>query len=358
MNGTNLNGIMPTEPIPVALIGCGTVAQYGHLPAIAQTPELKLVAVADANAETARAVATKYSASGYTDYRELLARPDVQGVTVSTQLPQHYEVVAAALKAGKHVFCEKPLTDTPERGDALVELARESGRMLAVNFEYRLDEAMRLMREVLLSGEIGKLQVIRLIHNWSAHGVLGAAGERRARFLQSGGGCLDCGVHFLDLARYLSGSEFEDMSARGQWVEPQFHGPGHMLIQARMQNGALAHLESSFVYTHRSQTKSVQFQYELIGERGVLSWRPHSPSESTNGKSGELQILTEERSEVLRTNSEKQFAATYKSWARSLATGTLDGSGLATGEDGNQATRWMAYSLELAEQERGSLASA
>jgi predicted dehydrogenase len=333
--------------IPVALIGCGTVAQYGHLPAIAQTPELDLVAVADANEETAGAIAQEYSTAAYIDYRALLARPDVQGVTVSTPLPLHYEIVAAALNAGKHVFCEKPFTDTPEHGDELVELARRNKRMLAVNFEYRFDEAVRIMREVLASGEIGELQVMRFINNWSAHGVLGAAGERRARFLQDGGGCMDCGVHFLDLARYHSSSEFAEMSARGQWVEPQFRGPGHMLIQARMESGVLAHLEASFVYTHRSQTKTALYQYELIGERGVLSWRPSPESER-----GDLHILTEERSEVRRTNSEKQFAATYASWAAALKRGSLADSGLATGEDGNHAAHWMARSLELAGQEQ------
>src|SRR5688572_29603507 len=96
------------ENIPVALIGCGTVAQYGHLPTITQTPGLKLAAVADTNETTARAMGEQYHAQSYTDYHELLARPDIKAVTVSTPLPYHYEVVAAALEAGKHVFVEKP----------------------------------------------------------------------------------------------------------------------------------------------------------------------------------------------------------------------------------------------------------
>src|SRR5690349_19937166 len=95
--------------IPVAVIGCGTVAQYGHLPTIAENPDLALVAVAELYEPTLKEVATKYGARPYSNYHELLASPDIVAVTVSTQLPQHYEVVANALKAGKHVFVEKPL---------------------------------------------------------------------------------------------------------------------------------------------------------------------------------------------------------------------------------------------------------
>src|SRR3989338_8791671 len=119
---------------PVGLIGCGTVAQYGHLPAITKTRALSLVAVADLDRTAREKVSKHYGADGYEDYRDLLARRDIQAVSVCTRVATHYEIVAAALRAGKHVFCEKPFADTPRRCQRLVELARQRRRLLAVNF--------------------------------------------------------------------------------------------------------------------------------------------------------------------------------------------------------------------------------
>jgi predicted dehydrogenase len=346
--------------IKVGLIGCGTVAQYGHLPTIAATPQLELVAIADVAEPTVESISAQYQVAGTTNYHELLARPDIVAVTVSTPLLSHYEVAAAAMRAGKHVFVEKPFADSIEHCKELVEIAKETGSMLGVNFEYRFDEGVLKMRELLQSGELGRLQVMRFVNNWSAHGVNGAAGARRARFLQDGGGSMDCGIHFLDLARFLSQSEVASMSAVGQWVEPQFKGPGHMLIQARMDSGALALVEASFVYTHNSLARAAFMQYEVIGERGVATWctPPTTPGGSFSNQKTELHILTQDRTEVFPFSTEKQFATVYNEWARCLARGSMQGSPLATGQDGSQAACWMWDALAQAEAERAASPSA
>lgn len=105
----------PRTRIPIGVIGCGTVAQYGHLPAIAKTKRLSLVAVSDLDAATCKKAAGLYGVDGYADYRELLSRREIQAVSVCTRVSSHFEIVSAALKAGKHVFCEKPFADTPQR---------------------------------------------------------------------------------------------------------------------------------------------------------------------------------------------------------------------------------------------------
>ncbi len=345
-----------TQLIPVAVIGCGTVAQYGHLPTIDVEPGLKLVAVADVNPATVAQTAEKYGAQGYDDYRALLKRDDIKAVTVATPLDLHYEVAAAALKAGKHVFCEKPFADTPRRCRHLVELAKKHNCLLAINFEYHFDEGIKRMRQLLESGALGELQVMRFINNWSAHGVEGEAGKRRARFLQHGGGAMDCGVHFLDLARFVSGSDFRSMSAMGQWSEPEFSGPGHILIQARMESGAMAFIESSFIYTHRSRDRVYFMQYEIIGDRGIASWcRPTGmPGSQFENNCDELHISTDEITEVQTFSAEKQFAKSYNEWAQCLSRGTLEGSDLASGHDGSEATIWMWRALAQAEREHAS----
>ena len=228
--------------------------------------------------------------------------------------------------------------------------------MFAMNFEYRFDAGVLKMRELVLSGELGAVQVLRFINNWSAHGIQGEAGKRRARFMQDGGGSLDCGIHYVDLARFLSGSEFQSISAYGQWAEPEFRGPGHMIVQSRMANGALALLESSFIYTHSSKTKLIFMQVELIGERGVVAWctPPRTPGGSFEVQQDELHIVTDERTEVIPFSTDKQFATTYDEWTQCLRQGSLAGSRLATVEDGSAATCFMWESLAMAERERAA----
>lgn len=214
------------------------------------------------------------------------------------------------------------------------------------------------MKECLESGELGKLQVLRFVHNWSAHGATGAHASRRAAFLQHGGGSMDCGVHYLDLARFLTGSEFAKVSVMGQWAEPQFRYPGHVLIEARMKNSVLVLIEASFIYTHTSRAKTFFYQHEAIGGRGIVSWQtnPSSPVSKTDPSlpyiPGTLQVLTQRRTLVKTTRFAKHFADTYAEWARCLARGTMSGSRLATGEDGRRAAQTMWRILALADRER------
>jgi predicted dehydrogenase len=342
-----------SQKIPVGVMGCGTVAQYGHLPAIASTPGLQLAAIADVQAR--EDVAAQYVVPQYNDYRELLRNDEIQAVTICTRVESHYEIARAALQAGKHVFCEKPLADSPQRCRVLASLAQRHNRLLAVNFEYRLSPAIGAMRKYLQNSEIGALQVMRFIYNWSAHGIHGVAGARRAAFLQHGGGAMDCGIHWLDLARFLSDSEPASFTARGQWVEEEFSYPGHVLLQARMQSGALAHIEAGFVYTHASRDRTFDLRLEVIGQRGVVSWLalPPRPGDKTaDGSQGELQIFTPRRTEIHPAPLHKDFAGVYAEWTRCLRRGTLQGSVLASGEDGLRATSWMWRALDQARKER------
>lgn len=351
---------MNNQTIPVGLIGCGRVAQYGHLPAITHDSLLELVAVADTNAEMLHSTATEYGATAYEDYRELLAQPDIVAVTVSTPLKFHYDVAKAALEAGKHVLCEKPLASTPEQGEELVEIADAKGLLIAMNLGYRLEENAILMNEVLRSDEIGELHIMRFVYNWGSHGVVGPwGGERRARGLQESGGVLDCAVHFLDLARFFSDSEFHSVSAQGQWVEPEFRWPDHAMVTARMENGVLAHIENSYAYGHRCPTQRSFMQYDLIGDRGFVTWcSPLRTPESTfENYVDELHIYNESGTKILPFKNGKQFGTVYRHWAECLTRGSMEGSPLASGRDGNIATRWMWRILDLIDRERNEFQS-
>ncbi len=128
----------------VGLIGTGTIANSAHLPAIAHLhEELELVAVADIRPEMAEKAAKEYGASAwYSDYRELLARPDIDFVDICTPEFLHREQVVAAAEAGKHIHCEKPMSSTVEEADAMIEAARRNGVKLMIGHSRRFTPSL------------------------------------------------------------------------------------------------------------------------------------------------------------------------------------------------------------------------
>ena len=112
-----------SNPVRVALIGCGRIAQVAHLPALEKADGVRLVAVSDPSAEVAESVARRYGVpSAYTDQEHVLADESVEGVIVAAPDRFHYPITAEALRAGKHVLVEKPLASTVAEAEALSDL--------------------------------------------------------------------------------------------------------------------------------------------------------------------------------------------------------------------------------------------
>src|SRR5688572_18502139 len=148
------------------LIGCGGIGSV-RAAAVARLPGAVLSAVADVDVARARLLAAQHRCGVVTDWRRLLHRDDVDAVIVSTPPSLHAEMCIAALEAGKHVLCEKPLARSPAECRAITDTARESGLFLATGFNYRFYPSMRRARELLDSGIIGALDHIRSYSGYS-----------------------------------------------------------------------------------------------------------------------------------------------------------------------------------------------
>ncbi|MBC7320307.1 Gfo/Idh/MocA family oxidoreductase, partial [bacterium] len=193
----------------VGLVGCGTVAGYGHLPAIKSIKELELVALADINEAKLKEYGKRFGVNWlFTDYREMLDSVELDLVTVSTSLNAHYGVVMESAKRGINVFCEKPLAETTEKGWQMVNAMKEAGKIFAVNFENRAKPYIRRIKDILKSGELGRPMMMRFIYNWA--GGRWAGKDRYERLMKEGmGPIVDCGVHYFDLVRWFSEDEFD-----------------------------------------------------------------------------------------------------------------------------------------------------
>ncbi|KRE49290.1 Gfo/Idh/MocA family protein [Paenibacillus sp. Soil522] len=190
------------KPVKIAVIGTGSISSF-HLDSYKKNPNANLYAVCDLNEERARAAAEKYGAEKvYTDYRELLADPVIEAVSICTWNNTHAEISIAALEAGKHVLVEKPLCRTVEDALLIQEAVAKSGKLLQVGFVRRYDTNAQLLRAMADRGEFGEIYFAKA----STLRRLGNPGGWFSDIERSGGGPLiDIGVHVIDLCWYMMG---------------------------------------------------------------------------------------------------------------------------------------------------------
>ncbi len=152
-----------------AIIGCGGQGRI-HADAYAQLDGIQIVGCCDIIAEKAEQLANRYNARAFTDFREMLTtlRPDI--VSVCTLEGQHADATIAALQVGAHVLCEKMLAASLDGARAMVETARQVGRLLATQFNYRYIPSVRWLKNLLNDGALGEpLLVTLLTHGYCHH---------------------------------------------------------------------------------------------------------------------------------------------------------------------------------------------
>lgn len=241
------------------LIGCGEI---GRLRAEGlRRSGRSLTAVSDL--DTARAAQVATGAAVDRDWRDLIRRADVDAVIVSTPPSLHAEMTIAALRAGKHVLCEKPLARTLEECREMVNAAQQTGRFLATGFNYRFYPSVMKARELVDSGIIGKVDHIRSYTGYSAtahnHPWLHDAK------VMGGGTLRDNGIHLLDLTCYFLGDVAEAQGAASGlvWGFPGCEDNGCVLL--RNHRGAVATAQATW-----NEWRGYRFQIEITGERGTI----------------------------------------------------------------------------------------
>jgi predicted dehydrogenase len=210
----------------IGLIGCGNVGVNGHLPAVQATEGMAIVAAADPTPERLQAAAEAAGLSPddlYLDWRELLARPDVEAVIVAT--PQRYrpEIVIAAAQAGKHILAEKPLALAPAAAQSMIDAAREHGVTLATVHNYHFMPVYQEIKAVLESGEIGEpeIAVLNYLGVEDRPGAAAYIPRWRHSVRDAGGGVLMDMLHIVYLANWFMGGPPVAVSA---WVDRRLPG--------------------------------------------------------------------------------------------------------------------------------------
>ena len=193
----------------IGVIGCGRISQ-SHFPAFEKIENVRVKYACDLILEKAQAAKEKYSKveNITTDYKEVLADPEVEVVWVLTPNYAHYTVTMDALRAGKHVFCEKPITVNYELSCEMAEEANKRGLMLNIGVCNRYVKSVEHLAELNREGKFGKIyHVYASFRGFRSTPGLGGPFTTKE---QSGGGVLiDWGVHFFDLIMYILGEDTE-----------------------------------------------------------------------------------------------------------------------------------------------------
>ncbi|MEU0847636.1 Gfo/Idh/MocA family oxidoreductase [Streptomyces flaveolus] len=253
-----------------------------------------LAAIAGRDAHAVRAAADKHGwAAAETDWRALLARDDVQLVDICTPGDSHAEIAIAALDAGKHVLCEKPLANSVAEAEAMVraaEAARARGQVAMVGFNYRRVPALTLARRLIADGRLGTLRHVRVtyLQDWLVDPDFPLTWRLERE--HAGSGALgDLGAHIVDLAQYLAGEHLVGVSAQMETFVKQrprldaaSAGPAAFggvrrgavtvddaaVFTGRLSSGALATFEASRMASGRKNA----LRLEINGEFGSLAF--------------------------------------------------------------------------------------
>ena len=254
-----------TDRIGLALVGAGRMGRT-HLQALVRAERVALRAIC----EPVDTVAALLDVDVPVD-RELertLARDDVDAVLIAAPTPLHAGIVAAALEAGKHVLCEKPLTLDAASDTRLAGEAERRGLTLHVGFWRRHAWPYREARRLLDAGAIGELRLIRLCQ-WDAEAPPPAFCDVRV----SGGLEVDCGVHECDLAAWLSSSPLVEVAARGSTTREELAAVGDVEAVAAVLATASGHAVT--IDLARTCAYGDVVRTEIVGSRGALLIEAH-----------------------------------------------------------------------------------
>ncbi len=247
------------------LIGCGTWGSV-HARTYQASPHASLVEVCDGKKERAADFAKKYGAGKHsTDWRKLLANPDIQAVSVATPDFAHGEIILAAIEAGKDVLSEKPLATTVEECRKILDAQKRKGVKLMVDFHNRWNLPFLSIRRQLQAGELGKLMAINIRLNDTlfvpTRMLSWAAQSSPVRFL---------GSHIVDLIRWMSCAEISRVYAVSRSVvlrEAGVDTPDFFQYILELSNGATAIVENCWI-VNESSPSVFDFQCEFIASKG------------------------------------------------------------------------------------------
>ena len=253
------------------VIGAGRIGKIHAENLATRIPRATVAAIADVNFQAAQELADRLQVPAEEDYHRLLSDSAIDAVAICSSTDTHAKIVAEAAQAGKHIFCEKPIDLRLDKIDVALEAVENAGVKLQIGFNRRFDPNFRKVRTMIAENKIGELHLLRITSRDPAPPPL-------SYIEVSGGMFLDMAIHDFDMARYLSGSEVEEVyTMAGVMVDPAIGEAGDVdtaIISLRFANGALGTIDNS-----RQAVYGYDQRVEVFGSKGMVQAHNNTPDQ-------------------------------------------------------------------------------
>ncbi|GGB08186.1 Gfo/Idh/MocA family oxidoreductase [Macrococcus hajekii] len=252
----------------VGIIGCGSIATHRHIPEYQHNEDAEIIAYCDIVKERSDELAEEFGGTSYSDYHELLANSEVEVVSICTPNYLHAEMTIAALQAGKHVLCEKPMATSLEDADAMIQAADNNGKMLMIGHNQRINEAHQQAKKDIADGKLGKIYSFKTTfghpgpEGWSVDGPDSWFFDKKRAFIGAMG---DLGVHKADLMRYILDTEFSEVGAMIETSAKKADVDDNAVLILKTENGIIGSLSASWAYNGQEDNSTI-----IYGEKGIL----------------------------------------------------------------------------------------
>ncbi len=275
MNDLAKNRFVEFEPVKLAVIGAGrpNIATSNHLPAIAKTPSVKLVALCDIDEAGVREEAKKWNVQYYADIKELLENEEIELVDICTPDQFHCEHTILSARAGKHILCEKPMAISLEEADKMIDAVRSSGVKFMTGHQRRFTNKLTKMKSAIDEGKIGKP-------------VFGRIAFKGAFFpyppnsfyykKESGGQFVHNGPHLVDSLFFLMGqSKAQTVYKKTRAFYPsnveKMETDNYTSATIRFPDGSIGSIEQNLMIIN-PRGYPTREEILIVGTEGVISW--------------------------------------------------------------------------------------
>jgi myo-inositol 2-dehydrogenase/D-chiro-inositol 1-dehydrogenase len=307
----------------IGLLGAGRIGQI-HARSAAAHKSATLVAVTDVDAKAAGAIAAETGASVAKGIPDIIADKSIDAVLICTPTDTHADLIEQAAKAGKAIFCEKPVDLSAERVRACLKVVADTKAKLMIGFNRRFDPSFASLQKRLAAGEVGKPEIVTILSRDPSPPPV-------SYITRSGGLFRDMMIHDLDMARFLLGEEPVEVSAMAAClVDPAIGQAGDIdtaVVTLKTKSGRLAQISNS-----RRATYGYDQRIEVHGSGGLLR--------AQNQFATTVEKATGEgfNSDPVLPFFLERYAAAYRAEMDTFVMGVTEGKPLApTGEDGLKA---------------------
>jgi predicted dehydrogenase len=333
--------------IRIGIIGAG-FARTTQIPGFKNCQDARLVAIASAHRERAEEVAREFTIDHVEDdWRALVARNDIDLVSIVTPVGTHYEMTLAALGAGKAVLCEKPMAIDAGEARLMTDRAREAGVLALIDHELRFLSGRVKLHELLRNGEIGKVRHVRLILRADSRADPDWPWNWWSDIKQGGGALGAIGSHMIDGFRWLLGAEVSEVCGNlathirerkdeaGTLREVTTDDEANLFLrfaESELTEGATGNVSLSMV-----EAGKPEHRLEIFGERGAYMIEDNALWQSRVGD-GEWKRVETDPGELASGMRDNDWARGFTAFSLKIVEALRDGrttvAGAATFEDG------------------------